>query len=254
MIVANLATYPPRLGTLPEVIASIIPQVDQLNIVLNEFDSVPDWLEKTPKVRAIIPAQDTKDTGKFLPDTSEADYVFLIDDDIVYPPDYVRETLRRFQDLGPGVAASYHGSLYGVRRSLKLNARSLKRAFRAVVLGNWHETRKVFPFHKGLSEPVVVDQIASGVAVLRGSDMPPFAFMESSQKFVDVRLSLWCFRQKLSPVVLARRSGWLIPIRYDETIYHDYTLSNPTEPAKEILQYAFKVPGRGKPPGRIQPK
>jgi len=91
----------------------------------------------------------------------------------------------------------------------------------------------------------VVDQIASGVAILRGQDMPPFSYMEDSQKFVDVRLARWGFENGLIPVILCRDENWLRPVRYDETIYQGFTRTNPPAVAGEIRTYAFKVRRRG---------
>jgi len=60
MITANLATYPPRREALEKVVAAISPQVDRLNVVLNEYDAVPAELQKYPNVVPLIPETDLK--------------------------------------------------------------------------------------------------------------------------------------------------------------------------------------------------
>ena len=50
MITANLATYPPRRETLEAVAGYISPQVDQMNIVLNQYDEIPGKLAKFSNV------------------------------------------------------------------------------------------------------------------------------------------------------------------------------------------------------------
>ena len=71
MIIANLATYPPRRENLLPVVQAIAPQVDQLNVVLNQYDAELPELVDIPNVKQIIPHEDTKDVGKFYPDVSD---------------------------------------------------------------------------------------------------------------------------------------------------------------------------------------
>lgn len=243
MIVANLATYPPRRDSLLRVVDAIAPQVDRMNVVLNQYQTVPEELTGLANVHPVIPPEDTKDVGKFFPDCSTADYVFLVDDDIVFPADYVVSTIDRFNALGPsGYIASYHASIY-LRPRLKPKWSSIRD--RLTYRRYPANFRRVFTFYKALEAPVVVDQIASGVAVLRGRDMPGYAFMRDSQKFVDVRLATWVHQQGLTPVVLPRDAEWLQPIRYEETIYEGFTQMNPPHVNAEILSFAYKMPHTG---------
>src|SRR5690606_1183095 len=101
--------------------------------------------------------------GKFYPDCTGAAHVFLIDDDLVYPPDYVSRTLAAMQALGDLPAmGGYHGSLY-YRPTPSLNPRRmwdyLSFTDRRIAL-----YRKPLRFYEALERPVVVDQIATNAA------------------------------------------------------------------------------------------
>jgi len=250
MIIANLATYPPRRLNLEKVVAIISPQVDRLNIVLNQYDTVPVELVKYPNVVPIIPEHDLKDVGKFYPDVGDAKYVLLIDDDIIYPTDYVSASIRRFETLSlQNCMAGYHGSLYVRPR--------LRRFLRYPGLIFTYK-KKVADFRSGkfyfsyeLKTATVVDQIGSGTAILRGPDMPPFEYMRTSEKYVDVRLARWCFERGITPVCLPRLANWLKELNFDESIHRSFTKMNPSYVNAEILTYAFKVKFRGKPIGKI---
>lgn len=250
MIIANLATYPPRSENLEKVVAVISPQVDRLNIVLNQYDALPDELKKYPNVFLFIPDEDLKDVGKFYPDVSDAKYVFLIDDDIIYPPDYVSATIARFEALAlQNCMGGYHGSLY-MRPRLGQLIRSPGLLFTY--------NKRVADFRSGkfclfdeLETATVVDQIGSGTAILRGKDMPPFEYMRTSVKYVDVRLARWCFERGIIPVCLPRAAGWIGGVGFDETIYGGFTATNPSYVNTEILTYAFKVRYRGLPVSKI---
>lgn len=246
MIVANLATYPPRRERLPTVVRALAPQVDRLNIVLNDYAAVPADLPALPGVVATIPPADTKDTGKFLPDVTGASFVFLADDDLDYPSDYVSRTIAALEACaGTRVAGGYHGTIYTRPRpgtSLRKISRYLRYGPDRVM-----ESRKVYKFDAALAAPVVVDQIGSGTAILRGTDMPPFAYMKDAQMFVDVRLARWCFDKGIDLVCLPRAAGWLTEERFDERIY-DFTRGNPERVVREVATYAFRNPRRGTRP------
>ncbi len=260
MIIANMATYPKRIKFLREVLEAVAPQVDRLNVVLNEYDEVPPEVQGIENVAPIIPEEDTKDVGKFYPNVAGAKYVFLIDDDIVYPQDFVEKSIDRFEALGAGgFIASYHGSIYEKpqmwRSAYKKNRKGLRRLLPRlyeypleIALHNSRmaDFRRVLTFYKGQSNPIIVDQIATCAAVLRGCDMPSYSYMRDSQKFVDVRLAKWAFEKDLECVVLCREKDWLKPIRYEETIFHDFTKKNVEHVNDEIRAFAGKFPNVGK--------
>ncbi len=242
MIAANLATFPPRRESMLSVVETVLPQVDRLNIVLNEYDSIPPELNRD-KICAIIPDTDLKDTGKFYPSVAGAEYVFCIDDDVVFPDNFVSRSLKLLASLpSREVIASYHGSLY---EKPKFRPRWKNLVGMLTYPARIADFRKVFTFYEESSAPVVVDQVATNTCVMPASSYPDWDFMKGSEKFVDVRLARWAFEKGLTSVSLPREAGWLKPIRYEDNIYNGFTKRNPTEVTSEILAYAFKVPGRG---------
>ncbi|SIN78765.1 hypothetical protein [Vannielia litorea] len=248
MITANLATYPPRESNLAQVVQAILPQVDRLNIVLNQYEAPLPAFEGEEKIAQIIPDEDQKDVGKFYPDVSGADWVFMIDDDMIYPVDFVAKSIASMEAIGPGkFLGGYHGSLY-YEPQVSLSPAKLLKYLRYKPV-NIADYRKPFRFYEPLEKPTVVDQIATNAAVMRGADFPPHAFMAGSQKFVDVRLARWCFENSITPVCLPRPADWLGEVRFDETIFRGFTRQNPPHVAEEIWSYALKVPGRGAPVG-----
>lgn len=246
MITASLATYPPRRDTLLDAVRKIAPQVDVLNIVLNEYTEIPAELSVFVNVNPVIPDHDTKDAGKFYLKPN-AGYVLLCDDDLVYPDDYVARTVARFEALkNPKVIGGYHTSTYRMPRPWR--GISELRHLLAFSKRNIQDYRKIDIFYQGFENYKIVDQVASGVCIMHANDFPPYTYMKNSQKFVDVRLAKWCFEQNIMPVTLPRKKDWITPIRYEETIHDGFTKSNPENVAAEIWTYAFKVKGRGRTP------
>lgn len=234
MIVANLATYPPRRAALERVIQNLAPQVDLLNIVLNEYTKPPDIVALPENVRFIVPSSDLKDTGKFYPSILPDDVVFFVDDDILYPVDYVQRTLSWLKCLPHDrFVVGYHGSVY-LRRPYKerLHAWLSGRQLRI--------ERHIVNFADGLDRLTVVDQLGSGTLAMYGRYVPSFSYMMGSQKFVDVRLARWCYSNKLTSLCLAREAKTLQAVPFDETIFESFTLKFPENVTKEIRTFAFK--------------
>ena len=253
MIAANLATYPPRISFLPRVVAAIAPQVDQLNVVLNRYDAVPDFLADYANVRPILPGHDTMATGKFYPDVSAADLVFLVDDDVVYPDDFVARTVAEFEALDvPRAVAGHHCSIFerpspalslgGMRAYLRFHLRPSRLP----------AYRKILHFGLDIPGPVHVDQVATNACILRPRDMPPYEYMRTAIKFVDIRLARWCFEQGITPVCLPHAKDWLLPseavgVIFEETIVNSFLARFPPQVAREIRQYAFQRENLGTP-------
>ncbi|AUU83942.1 hypothetical protein [Leclercia sp. LSNIH1] len=92
MIVANMATYPARKSIIETTVPQIAKQVDKLTICLNEFTSIPNFLNEIPNVEPIVPNEDFKDVGKFILKHQDNDDVFYVDDDIIYPDNYITKS------------------------------------------------------------------------------------------------------------------------------------------------------------------
>ncbi|QPH52862.1 hypothetical protein [Pontivivens ytuae] len=213
------------------------PQVDRINLVLNEYNEVPDELAGVPNLNPIIPADNTRDTGKFMPDVEDADLVFLIDDDQIYPPDYVDYARRSVEkiDLNRFVAG-FHGTIYKRRR--------LKTLFKPIL-----RRRQVFFFKKALERTTRVSQLGTGHLIARPSMLPPFDYMKDAKRFVDIRFARWCHEKKIPMLCLARPEGYLNDIEFDETIYRDFTIKQHEHVVSEIMTFAHK----GKDVGRAAP-
>lgn len=244
-VVANLATYPRRRDGVIETARRIAPQVDRLNLVLNEYDEAISELSSLGNIEQIIPAEDTKDTGKFLPAVGADDIVFLIDDDLIYPEDYVAMSLQRIEKYQKtSIVFGYHGSSYILPR-FSLNSRHFKRWW-TYDPARIAEYRRVIPFYRKRDKAFLVDQIGTGTGILRGNLMPSFEYMASSQSFVDVRLAKWCFEQGIPQVALPKADYWIQDHSYEETIYGDFTRHNPANVAEEIRGFAYKRPMVGR--------
>lgn len=174
MIVAHMATFPPRKDIMLEAVRNIAPQVDKLKIFLNEYEVIPSELSSYRNVKPHIDDKNIKDAGKFYFDVNERDVVFTIDDDILFPDDYVERTLKFGEKIGfEKNVIGYHAHAWVFRKNIKRMG--------------WRN----FFFHKQCGNIIEVDVIGTGTACFLGKNAPPYRFMESSSGFVDIRFSLY---------------------------------------------------------------
>ena len=250
MIVGVLATYPSRSASLRRAVASVAHQLDRLVLVLNEHDTVPDWLADYPGIAPVIPESDTKDTGKYIALPEGATWRFTLDDDILYPPDYVARSLsghaRATEALGtPRIMVGYLGWTY--RRARYLGARWVRRLIRynPNYIAN---SSNAVDFRAGLERARIVEGLGTGVALMRAVDSPPFPLVRDAQRFIDVRLGSWCHDRGILQVCLPRPEGWLRDAHdgdQTDSIFETFTLRSPSHVADEIWRIAFRNPRRG---------
>ena len=113
--IGSMASHPGRRKTLGDVVRAIAPQLDVLYIYLNEYDRIPEELGHHVNVVPLLGYQDRGDlsaAGKMIFLTRETSgQAFVLDDDVIYPPDYVDTMLAVHASLGGNVGVCVHGSV-----------------------------------------------------------------------------------------------------------------------------------------------
>lgn len=108
--IAGMATIPARERTLSQVINTIIGQVDILYVVLNGYKDIPEYLLNNSKINAIISDNYKGDAMKFIKADIPNVVYFSLDDDLLYPNDYVGSMISGLNRHG-GIV-SLHGRNY----------------------------------------------------------------------------------------------------------------------------------------------
>ena len=112
-VCAGVATMPSRVDSLKEMVDSIIPQVGKLVVYLNDFNETPWFLIGHPKIQVIHSADaigDIGDVGKFYGLKNHNGYYFTLDDDLIYPGNYVKTYIDNINKYKCIVTA--HGRIY----------------------------------------------------------------------------------------------------------------------------------------------
>ena len=110
-ITANMATIPARANIAKKAVRSIIRQVDVVRLYLNNFKEVPEFAKNNPKIEYIIGEKDLNASGKHFWGMNPNEYYFTIDDDIEYPPNYVKDHLDFLAKFDDRAIISLHGNI-----------------------------------------------------------------------------------------------------------------------------------------------
>lgn len=204
---ACMATFPARFATLYQVVDSILSQVDGLFVYLNESDEVPACL-KRPEVHVFLSSQEAGNlsaNGKvYALQFIEESYVFLIDDDFVFPPDYVSRMKKVIDQFGRGVCVGAHGSIFapGARW--------------------YYERSTVYPWWAGVSEHKLVQMLGSGCLAfhLEGLKVRFEDFLP--RVMVDLTFAIKAKQQRIPMLTIKRPANWTKPLRY-EGLYQDFS-------------------------------
>lgn len=223
MVYANMATIPQRISQLEVVVHSILPQVDQLNIYLNNFEEVP-WFLKRDKINIIMSQDegDRGDAGKFFWSDKVSGYYLTIDDDILYPADYVEKLKAGLDRRGKKCAVGIHGEMYGNE------------------IKHWTKDRKIthhFYYELAVDTPVCV--LGTGCQLYHTDFIRVKPEDFKIPNMADVWFTLICDRQGIFRVALSHRRGWLniLPIPEKDTLWGKtlkFESENPDEITDEV--------------------
>lgn len=192
-LIAHLATFPPRAALLRANIVRLRELFPRVTVCLNGYAAVPEFLRGDDGIDAFIPDTDLKDTGKFARAGDGAGLHFLVDDDIVYPRDYVARMTAHAGALRTPAVLGVHGVVY-----------------RPWFFGGRHG-RRVLHFAAALAASEPVDALGTGTVVVSGDLLPPFALMRDAAGFVDVRFARHCAERGVPRLCVPREAGWLQP-------------------------------------------
>lgn len=198
MITASMSTIAWREPGLARAVASILPQVDRLNVFLQGYDATPTCLYN----RKVVVLRDTDAPESAALGASakfhwhwhgllDEGHHIVVDDDIEYPPDYVARCVAKIDEHGRRPIVGFHGMIYRRR------------------LSSYFRDRRVWPFDKRCQSDRFVHALGTGTTAYHTSAirLTPYDFAEPNS--CDLFLGLAAQRQRVPMVCLARPHGYL---------------------------------------------
>ena len=202
-ITASMATMPGRELALVESVASIIDQVDELHIYLNDIVHYPSFANH-PKIKLFFSKNydgDLGDAGKFYTVDKITGYHFTIDDDIIYPSDYVCLMINAIETNKRKVVVSCHG-----------------RSFNHLPVASYYRNHSVaYSCLRRVPTDVFAHVIGTGVLAYHTDTIRiPFSAFEYSN-MADIWFSKYCNEQHIPRLILNHQAGWIkLSKKYDE--------------------------------------
>ena len=230
-IYVNLATMPSRVDALKIVINSLYGQSNAINVYLNGFNVVPDFLDK-PGIN-IARSQDhgdRGDAGKFYWSDKVEGYYLTVDDDIVYPPGYVKHIVNGIDARGKQIPVGLHGELF----------KNQIRHWTRDRLGSQH-----FISELKLDTPTCVLGTGCLGYHTAGMKVKPEDF--KIPNMADVWFAILCEEQDKQKIVLRHPSNWLriIPMSHNDTLWGKTVNEegkNPNLISKEVREIQICLP------------
>jgi len=193
LVVAGMATMPSRRDTFVQALSSILPQVDRLFLFLDRFETLP-----TIRHPAVVPLTsqtfgDLRANGKLLGllMCSPGDLYLTVDNDILYPPDFVERLREGLASGGDRMVVGVHGSV------LKPGLTSY-----------WRD-RQLAERTSERRMPRRVDVLGTDGAMFSTACLHFDVRSWEHRNMVDLCFALKCARRSLDRIILPRPAGWI---------------------------------------------
>ena len=222
MITASLCTIPERIESLKLTVNSLIPQVDRLVMIFNEYNPTCltsyNYRPSNPRIDHVTMSNDMTDANKFFNIENVEGYVIICDDDLQYPPDYVAKMIAGVDKYK--CVVSLHG-------------RTMKKPFR-----DFYHIERNYRCLGTVLNDVEVDICGSGVMAYH-TDFFKLKYSDFElPNMADVFVSKIAHQQKVKMMVLQHREGYLKHTNHAETIFrieNDKKFVRQTEILKTFL-------------------
>jgi GR25 family glycosyltransferase involved in LPS biosynthesis len=112
--IASMASIPSRREMMRDAVESLLLQCDRVRVFLNEYPDVPDFLDHPRiEIRRSQDYDDKGDAGKFgwIDNDDPPGYRVIVDDDLLFPPDFVRHMASALARYGNHAIGGLHGVL-----------------------------------------------------------------------------------------------------------------------------------------------
>jgi hypothetical protein len=204
-ITASISTIWWREDGLKEVVSAILPQVDRLNVFLQGYKTIPTFLND-PKI-TVVRGEDYPEvlargaSAKFFWADKVHGYHFTIDDDIVYPADYVRYCIQKIEQYHRAAVVGFHGVLFK-DDVMAYTASSKKFRFR----------KSLFNFRSALDNDRSVHTLGTGVMAYHTDTIKVSIKDFLTRSMDDIYWGILAQMQHVPLICIQRSADYLKPI------------------------------------------
>ena len=216
-----------REQQLKVALKSIYDQVDEIHLVLNWYMEVPGWIQNLTKIYTYLNPtnQNAHDAIWFRVigleaidnlandhelkiDNYQSRYYFAIDDDLLYPANYVAEMIKCIERHERNAVITAHGA--NIVRPVK----------------DYFECRRTYGFSDRLERDIFVDMSGVGVSAWHSSTIKPTPNDFPVPFCRDLWFAILAKKNDVPLVSLRRPSKWILPLQTEGETVFELTHSN----------------------------
>ena len=212
--IAGVATIPSREATFRVMLASLADQVDQLHVYLSGHTA---YLTGLPPVclQHKLPGDPYGDAGKFVGindafDTAydEGAYFLSLDDDLLYPPNYVEKLIAGIERYERSAVCSFHGRSFG----------------RFPIRNYYRDAIQRYYCLRSVATDVGVQVAGTGCMGFHTSMIELSMGDFPSRSMADVHMAVALQRQDFQAICLKHAAGWIkqLDINHARSLYNRY--------------------------------
>ena len=208
-----MATHWARRKELPKVVDSIIGQVDDLFLYLNDY-TVEQFLELRKELPSNVvlmlgrqEAGNITDVGKFYMSCQLYGWQFTLDDDLLYPSNYVQTMIAKAEHYGRSAVICVHG-----------------RTFNQLPVDSYYKNSRTYNYKLPLEEDTIVHVGGTGTCCFH-SDLLFFSTADFfTDKMADIWFAIKCVDKDVPIIAVQREQGWLKDAKNTDTadIYNEF--------------------------------
>lgn len=226
-ITASVASIPSRHRALCTVVERVLPQVSRLFVYLNNYERIPDFLQH-PHIVVNTSQEhgDLGDTGKLFGVDQTAGYRLLLDDDLLYPEDYVRRMLEKIEDYERRVCVGVHGVIL------------------RPPVNDYHRDRDTIHYREQLNTDRPVHLLGTGTLAYH-TDTIRFTSRDCEvPNMADIWTAVKAQRSQVGMICVARNGNWLRSnpaVNHRESIFERHHPGNGAhlEAIRRVGQWEF---------------
>lgn len=211
-IIVGITTYHKRLDILPQCLNSIAPYVDEIRIATSEkeLNGKQINIELPCKLSIIIDDQANGDNGKFfaLQGIEKDCYFLTIDDDLIYPPDYVSKMIQKIEQYN--------------RRAI---VSALGRIMIQPPINSYYSTknrRHYFHTFEHTKKDQRCQILGTGVMGWHSSAYKPNIEDFKKPNMADIYMGLVAQRDKIPMIAIEKPANWLYHLPITESIFDSH--------------------------------
>lgn len=214
-ITIGMASIPDRMKGMIRTLTTLLPSCDNFDLYLNDYPlgfSLP--ILEDPKVNVFRSPPDLGARGKLYMAHRTPGYYLTVDDDLVYPPNYVYNIVQGIEKYKRQAVVGYHGVLFAQRPD-PMNP----------------PTRHLFSHQGMLERDMPVHMLGTGLMGYH-SDTLMFGWREMQPGKIDEQVA-WRAQDTRTPlIVLAHPSRWVVE---DDSLKYRGALRRNVQASEEAM-------------------